>query len=127
LDLNDVEVTKRPEDVSDTIDLGNGISMKLRQIPVNELDNVSDKPEDFLDMIGLCIDTIADAENVWTRDQMNKDELNEFVSDLTHAHLQKIEQFIATTPHVAYHASVTCVKCQNKIEINLNGLNDFFQ
>jgi len=126
VDLNEVTI-KGDANTNPKIQLTDDVGIIARPIPVADMDEVSDKTEDFTKMIALCIESVYDTENVYKRKDTSKAELLEFVSSLNHDQLMKIEAYISAQPKLTYTNELKCHKCGAVIKVELNGLQDFFQ
>jgi len=127
IDLNDVKVNMPEEPLNARIQLTDSVGVIARAIPVSDADAISEKTEDFLKMIALCIDSVYDNDKVWTRKDMNQEELIEFISGFNHEQLARIEQYVSAQPKLTYSTDIECTGCKAPIHIELKGLQDFFQ
>lgn len=126
VDLNAVKVEGANDKIESKIELTDSIGIVLRPIPVSEIGKVTDKTEDFVKMISLCIESIYDDSNVYHRSDVTEKELFTFIESLNHKQLKKIEDFITNQPKLAYTINYVCATCNKKNVINLEGLQDFF-
>lgn len=127
VDLNDVEISNIDAEPNAKIQLTDSVGIVVRTIPVSEMGNISDKTEDFISTIALCIDSVFDNDKVWTRAELSSKELEDFISSFSREQLGKIENFITHQPKLTYSTTVKCHSCNEDIEISLEGLQDFFQ
>lgn len=127
IDINDIKVEKPKNEIDAKVELTKSIGVVLRPIPVSEIGSVSDKAEDFVRMITLCIESIYDDSNVYHRKDTTEKELIAFVESLNHTQLKKIEEFIVNQPKLTHLIEFNCISCKKKNQILLTGLQDFFE
>jgi hypothetical protein len=127
INLADVKVSKPRKKVDSKIQLTDDVGVIVRTIPIADIGKVSDKPEDFVKMLALCIESIYDDANVYNHNDVSEKELTEFVESLSRPQVQKIEEFIANQPKLSHKESYTCHECGKTHKIEMAGLQDFFQ
>ena len=80
----------------------------------------------LFEMAAECIETIADAEQVYDCADSNKDELLEFFDSMNSKQFQLIQEFFETMPKLSYKMKVTNPNTKVESEIVLEGLAAFF-
>lgn len=129
VDLEQVKVDKR-EDHKNHFVLFNdvGIVMKyptfevvqrLRKLDLTDTDSI-------VDLIIEHIDYIFDAEKQYPASEQTREELVEFINNLTQAQLGVIKDFFDTLPRLQYKTVHMCGKCGTPKDIKLEGLKSFF-
>jgi hypothetical protein len=73
-----------------------------------------------------CIDYIFDAENVYNSDDYSKEELIEFIDNLSQKQYEKLASFFETMPKLKHEIKWTCSECGQEDEVTLEGLSNFF-
>lgn len=132
VDLDDVKV-KFNEDNKKNIDLGGGLGIVLKypnmrsSIKVEfdlriSLMKPSDVEDGVFEMILDCIDYIYDEEKVYK--EFTRDELKEFIMNLSLESLDKLHRFFKTLPAVEHEVEVD-VKGEKR-RVTLRGMKDFF-
>ena len=81
--------------------------------------------EQMFEMAAECIETIADAEQVYDCADSNKDELLEFFDSMNSKQFQLIQEFFETMPKLSYKMKVTNPNTKVESEIVLEGLAAF--
>lgn len=130
VDLNELEMTFDPEHTN-VIQLTDevGVTMSyptINLLAANGLVDTTDEGisvEKSFDIIKQCIVNIFDDEQVY--DDFSKSELDDFMGDLTHSMLDKIQKFFESMPKLKHEFSYIN-KEGNSRSIKLEGLNDFF-
>lgn len=129
-DLNVLEIqpTKNPEHSSKiAINDKMGIVMKYPTFKtVNKLDVNSNDMEQILDVIIGCIDYIYDDEKLYYAKDSSKQELVEFIENLTQTELEKIQKFFDTLPKFKKDLHFKCGKCGYEEDILVEGIQNFF-
>lgn len=128
---DEIEVTRTPEhtnkvELTDDI----GIIMKYPTIEVTRklYGNESAAINKTLDYIVDCIDSIWDAEEVYTVKDHSREELEEFVNDLNREQFNKVMDFFNTSPILKHTIEWKCSneQCGKDNELKLEGVDDFF-
>ena len=92
---------------------------KLEGFDTNDLDTV-------FDIMALSIDYIYDGEELFHAKEQSKQELLQFIENLTSDQFLKIQQFFDTMPKLIQHVEFTCPVCSTKNSTVLKGLSSFF-
>jgi hypothetical protein len=129
IDLTKLEVTKG-EDHTNKIELFNdvGVIMKYPSLDtLEQLGSIGDGDYDKLfDVISGCIDSIYTTEEVFhTKDQTKQDVLD-FLNNLTSDQFAKIQKFFETMPRLRKEISYNCPVCSKKHDKVLEGIGSFF-
>jgi len=127
LDITSVKVQEPAKKVDPKIELTESIGIVARPVPVKEIGKVSDKAEDFVKMIALCIESIYDSDNVYHRKDVSEKELLAFVESLSRKQVEKIEEFIVNQPKLSHLHSFECINCKAKNTVTIEGLQSFFK
>lgn len=126
VDLGKIKVNKPRKKVDSNIKLSDTVGMTLRSIPVSEMDSISEETEDFIRVIGLCVETIYDENKVYSRSDFTENELCQFIEQLSHQHLEMVDNFISNQPRLSHKLKIKCENCKTEIVQELEGLQDFF-
>jgi len=78
------------------------------------------------DIIAECVDYIYDGEEVYYAKEQTKEELGDFINNLTAEQFTKVEEFFDTLPKLQQRVSYKCPVCQKEHNKVLEGLNNFF-
>lgn len=127
VNLSSVQVEHSSKKMSNKIELTETVGIIARPIPVKDIGKVSDKTEDFVKMIALCIESIYDDSNVYNSSDVSEKELLTFVESLSRSQVEKIEKFISNQPKLLHKESYTCHSCNAINTIQMEGLQDFFK
>jgi hypothetical protein len=129
LDLTEVNVEFHPEH-TDVIDLFNQVGVKMKYPGVELLNNASEidfeSPDQALDMIASSIEYMFDGDRIYDIKDQPKEELIEFLENLTHAQLQKIKKFFDTMPKLNKKIEFNCPVCKFHHTQTLQGIQNFF-
>ena len=127
IDLTKIEVKFDPKhhttiQLTDTI----GVKMKYPSIDVvEELKHGGDVSAMF-NVIVSCIDEVYDDKAVYKASEFTKDELDEFINQLTQAQYLKIQEFFDTMPKLEKEVEFDCPVCGFHHKQTLRGLESFF-
>jgi len=84
------------------------------------------KLDEMYDMITNAIETIYEGEKVYQAKDSTKEELREFVDNLTADQMKNLNKFYNTMPRLEHKIEVENPKTGVKSEVVLKGLADFF-
>lgn len=129
VDLNDVEVNfpknKKDANVIKITDRS-GVILKYPPATLYDDQEFLNLDKDYMfELILRCIDKIYYEEEVYEAKDYRKEELSEFVENLSVKIFEEIQSFLLTTPKIEYKISYKNA-LGNEREIVLSSLNDFF-
>jgi hypothetical protein len=127
LSLEDVNVTFNDKhDYTLKIDEKYGVKMKDPSlVDIGDSDNIQKEDYDvILDLICNCVVCVYDEENVY--DDFTKDEMKEFLTNLTQVQFLEIQKFFETMPKLLTTLEWTCQECGKDESVVLEGLKSFF-
>lgn len=128
LDLNEV-VVEFPDNLDNKIMLTDDIGLMLKYpTPAlsDEIAGVENLVELNEKMIGECIDTIFDAEDVYSWKQESAKDKKEFLDNLPVEAYNKIQEFFANSPKIEHVVTYTNSEGKEK-RVVFRDLEDFFQ
>lgn len=122
--LEKIEV-EFPEGHSKKIDLYDDVGVMMKY---PDLDNVAEFDGlDGFDAIVMCIDYIYTSQEVYHAKDQTKEELVEFLNDLTKKQVNKIDElFFNKMPVYQHEISYTCRQCGHEHKKTIKGLSNFF-
>ena len=124
VNLNDVAVDF-PETVPDsTIELSKGVGITLSPVSIKRLGNIDDN--DINSIIATVIETIYDEDNVYSVNNVSKEELYTFIDSFTHKNLEEIQNFIKNQPTLKHTVNFKCSECGHENTYTLEGIQSFF-
>lgn len=126
VDLNKIEYIvpdghKKVIQITDKI----GVVLKYPTIAIANLD-ISDAYEATLAVFRDNIDYIYDEDSVYPSKELNKQELEEFIEELTSAQLEEVRRFFVTSPTVSLKDKLVCTKCKFEHDIVVENMYSFF-
>lgn len=128
INVGDIKITNVSDDniVMVTDDVGLKMtwpSVKtFGAIDIEKLNSV----EGLMDLIVECVDSIFDNDEVYSRSDMSKEELVDFIDNLNSAQFKKVQGFFQDIPAVEHNVELKCVSCGENNNIELRGLQSFF-
>lgn len=128
--LLDLEVIKN-ENHSDTIVLDDetGIGVKMKYPVMNNNVTIEDSKTE-IDLAAAAIinsiDYVFDKDNVYKREDSTRDELMEFIDNLSQAQFEKLAKFFQTMPKLKHAVSWKCKGCGEDETVELEGMSNFF-
>ena len=127
IDVDKIQVQKN-KDHKDFIKLDEDTAIKLRYPGIDffvegvSLASISER----LDLAAQCVEQIVIGEEVYNREDMTTNEIQEWIEGLTSVQFTKVLEFFVTMPKLAHKFTLTNPKTKKKFSIELEGLSDFF-
>jgi hypothetical protein len=106
-----------------------GVVMKYPNIETLkklEADLSSQEIDQVVGIVADCIDYVYDDEEVYPAKDTKKEELIEFINNLTSEQFNKIRQFFQTMPQLRVYIDYTCPVCGREHKKYMEGLASFF-
>lgn len=120
-----------PEGVDDIIKVSDGVGLKLKYPSFDDyVRRGGDKTalEMSEEFVIDCVELVFDKESVYLPGKdFTRDEIREFIDNLTEDDALKITTFIESIPQVEMKVPIRCHKCGNTDELHLRGLDDFLE
>ena len=128
IDLSSVEIFT-DDAHSNKVELTNdiGLIMKYPQLDsINMNDLQSTDVDTIFNVVSSCIDSIYQGEEIYDSGDYTKEEISEFINNLTQEQFLKIQQFFDTMPKLSHTVPYNCSKCEYDEPLLLEGLQNFF-
>ena len=97
---------------------------RLENLISKESENVLDS--DLINIVIDCIDYIYDKDNIFYAKGVQKEELVEFVDNLSRKELEQIRNFFDNMPKIKHTIDFKCNKCGHEEIIDIEGTASFF-
>ena len=97
---------------------------QLDSVNINDLE--SNDVNVVFEVISSCIDSIYQGEEIHDSGDYTKQEISEFINNLTQEQFLKIQQFFDTMPKLSHTVPYKCGKCEYDEPLLLEGLQNFF-
>ena len=127
IDVDKIQVQKN-KDHKDLIELGEGTAIKMKYPGISffvegvSMASITDR----LDLAADCVEQIVVGEDVYNREDMTNEEIQEWIESLTSVQFTKVMEFFITMPRLAHKFTLTNTNTKKKFSIELEGLSDFF-
>lgn len=129
IDLTTLEV-KFHEEHTNVINLFDNVGIKMKYPGLSLINKMKDNSTEdvslIFDVIIECIDSIFDEENVYPAHEQTKEELEEFINNLTQDQFVKIQKFFETMPKLEKEIEFDCPVCKHHHKHLIQGLDSFF-
>ena len=116
-----------PDGHDDTIDIGGGISIKMKYPSMMDISKYQISKTNTVDLtfgiIKDCLESIFDEEQVY--EEMTKKELDEFIESMSTDQFGKLQKFFDTMPRVKHTIKVTNPKTNVESDVTIEGLKNF--
>lgn len=126
INLNNVTVEGHQRD---TVELANGLTLKMRYPNVLEREYFNDYSEnDIFNLAIRCIESVDTGTEVMVvGEDVSAEELSEVIEYLDEKSFSSLLEFVQNIPTVTTSFPLRCSKCGHKEIITLRGLSDFFE
>ncbi len=89
-------------------------------------DEPDDKTESVFNMIYDSIEQIYNGDEVYTKDDIDRKELEEFLDQFTADQFEKVQNYFLNMPRFSKNVNFVCSKCETVNDNVLVGVMDFF-
>lgn len=129
MNLNNIKITKNKK-IETKFDLSEDIGIILKYPNIKDVFNTAYtqdtvKTSDIIQILVNCIDKIYDKNDVYEAKNYSKEELNEFIENLSPEMLKKITVFFNNIPKIIYQDEVESPYTKKKIKIVVENFIDF--
>ena len=128
LNLQAVKVTTS-KDHKDTIEFSPGYGVVLKYPTIMSYDSGKSKKtetEIAFKVLNECIKSIFKGEDVYDRNNLSDEEVEEYVNNLTQEQYKKLMVFFDTMPRIRHKIEYANPKTNKKFALVFNGAADFF-
>lgn len=128
VDLSTIEVTRNPDHTNKIMLFGDcGVMMRYPNMNmIKQLDAGSDNIEDIFEVIVASIDCIFQGDDIYYAKEQKKEELQQFLNNLTSEQFKKVQTFFETMPKLTTTVEYKCPVCGRDHKKVLEGLQSFF-
>tara|TARA_R100000008_G_scaffold86840_1_gene81984 strand:- start:4 stop:717 length:714 start_codon:yes stop_codon:yes gene_type:complete len=127
INLSDIKVNTHPKHTN-KIDLAENVLLEMSYPSINilaERDIDYDDPLSFYDLIVDCIKTIETEEETINTQELSRNEVQQFVDNMTKDQFDKVLDFFLTAPKLEHTVEYETSDGETR-EVVLSGLSDFF-
>lgn len=129
IDISKIEV-EFPENVMANIELYDDVGVKMKYPDFDFLEKSKnlkiDDIEDSIEIITNCIEFVYDGDKIYGAKEQSKEELKEFVENLTNAQYLKIKNFFENIPRLKKEVNFSCPVCNYNHNYTIEGIKNFF-
>lgn len=129
LDLSQIDVEFHKEH-KHTIDLYDEVGVKMKYPDFDFLEQTKglnfDSIEDTIEVIVNSISFIYDGDKIYDAKEQTKEELKEFIENLTNSQYAKIKDFFKTMPRLKKDMKFNCPVCSYEHNYTIEGIKNFF-
>jgi hypothetical protein len=128
VDLSTIEVTRDPSHTNKIMLFGDcGVVMKYPNVNViKQLEIGTDDVSEIFNIVVASIDCIFQGDDIYYAHEQSKEELNQFLNNLTSEQFKKIQTFFETMPKLTTTVEYKCPICNKEHKKVLEGLQSFF-
>ena len=116
-----------PKDHTNKIEFESNYGVVMKYPTINTFQNVPESTTALsFKLVQDSIQTIYKGDEVYDRNNISDEELEEFVNNMTQQQFNKIQTFFDTMPRVRHKIKYQNPKTGKEFEMNLTGTSDFF-
>ena len=125
LNLEDVKVdmTNKPDN---KIEFEQGYGVILEYPTIKSYTNTKSETENNLSLLKDSIKTIYKGEDVYDRNNITEEEIDEYVNSLTQKQYKQLMEFFKNMPKISHKIEYENPKSGKKFALRFNGASDFF-
>ena len=124
MDLDDFEVLGATDQYTIDLKINDSAGIIFKR-PTAEVLLTANKLTD-LEIFANCIKYVYDTEEKTAPEDLDAEELKEFIEQLPISILNDATEFVASTPVLGKSVDFTCNKCEHKNVVVINGVEHFF-
>lgn len=129
IDLTTIEVKRNPDHTNQIPLFGDvGVVMKYPSIDtIRRLENLeADDLDTIFEIVAASIDYIYQSEEVFHAKEQKRDDIMQFLNNLTTEQFSKLQQFFMTMPRLYKEVEYNCPVCGKHHRKLLEGMQSFF-
>lgn len=128
IDLTKIPIVKNPNHTN-KIELFDDVGVLMKYPTIDTISKSFGKTEDIdsvMEVVVDCIEAIYNSEEIFYAKEQTREELMEFVMNLTKPQFDKIEDFFVTVPRFKQDIEFDCPACGAHNKTVLEGTQNFF-
>tara|TARA_B110000503_G_scaffold131310_1_gene205741 strand:- start:164 stop:862 length:699 start_codon:yes stop_codon:yes gene_type:complete len=129
IDLTTIDLQKDPEHTN-KIELFDDVGMIMKYPNIDSVKKFEeldlDDVEHVFDLVIESIDYIYSGEELHYAKEQTKEELSDFIGNLTQIQFQKVKAFFESMPKLRHDIFYTCPVCQKTHNKYIEGIDSFF-
>ena len=126
LDLDKVQI-KYDDKHKKEIEFEKGYGIVMRYPTIQTFGSKVTPTQLSFNLTNECIESIYKGNDVFDRNNIEAEEMDEWVNNLTQGQFAKIADFFSTMPSIQHTLKYKNPKSGKEFEVQLRGLRDFFQ
>ena len=128
INLQEVGISKATkETVDSTIKINDDLSLILKYPSMHDVDYSKSEIDAIFGVAKDSIETVIFKDEVYNKDDIDPQELSDFMDNLLPEQFEKIMEFVKSTPELRYEFKYSCPKCGERARVELNSISDFSQ
>jgi hypothetical protein len=111
------------------VQLTDGVGMTLRYPTFKSFRTIARKDlsaDEAFNFLVECVESINDTNAVVMTKDVPREEVVEFINDLNHTQVDKMDAFFESMPKLELKIAFKCPKCSHSEELLVRGLDNFF-
>ncbi len=126
LNLEEIKV-ETPKGQNFDIKFKNNYGVVMRYPTIKSFNGQATNTEVSLDVLKDSIESIYKGEEVYDRNNISAEQLEQYVGSLTHAQYKQLINFFDKMPRIKHTIKYKNPKTNKEFNLTLNGTRDFFQ
>ena len=130
VNLNEIEAV-RGEGHAQKINLSPSLIVEMRYPRYSDIEQISEakdisEMERAFETLAICVEKVHTPNETFVTAELSKDEVLEFIGNLTQSQFKKLMDFFETSPRLEKTVDYKCKKCNESHTITLRSIKDFF-
>ena len=126
LNLEEIKV-ETPKDQNFDIEFEPNYGVVMRYPTIKSFNGEATNTEVSLDVLKDSINSIYKGDDVYDRNNISAEELNDYIGSLTQVQYKKLIKFFDKMPRIKHTIKYKNPKTDKEFNLTLNGTRDFFQ
>lgn len=127
ISLDKIKVEK-VEDHKSLVEVSDGVTVNLRYPDISFFNEGVDMSSftSVTELVARCIKQIVIEDEVYNKEDMSDQEINEWLEGLTSGQFSKLSEFFQTMPKLSHTVTLKNPNTKESFSVKLEGLADFF-
>lgn len=125
--LDQITLKAEKPKIDPTIKINDDVSFVMRYATIHDINTAKSPVDAAFDLVKQCVESVIVGDEVVPASDFEKQELSDYIDNMTPKEFEKIMDFFETTPKLNYGLNYDCPNCKQKVYVQFDSITDFFQ
>lgn len=125
--LDQITLKAEKPKIDPTIKINDDVSFVMRYATIHDINTEKSPVDAAFDLVKQCVESVIVGDEVVPASDFEKQELSDYIDNMTPKEFEKIMDFFETTPKLNYGLNYDCPNCKQKVYVQFDSIADFFQ